>query len=118
MRRTTSIRLITVLITVLASIADTSAAGPKMKYPGGKYYIWRYTLKDKQGTPFSIDHPTRWLSHKSIERRRRQGLAIDSTDLPVSNLYLKAIEMLDNFPYYFSLDQSVLTQVKETVWHQ
>ena len=48
----------------------------KTKYPGGKYYIWRYTLKDKQGSPYSIEHPGRFLSHKSIERRKRQGLAL------------------------------------------
>ena len=64
----------------------------KMKYPGGIYYIWRYTLKDKQGSAYSLEHPGRFLSHKSIERRKRQGLKVDSTDLPVSNLYLRQIE--------------------------
>ena len=63
-----------------------------IKYPGGKFYIWRYTLKDKQSSTHSLDHPGRWLSHKSIERRKRQGLALDSTDLPVSHKYLKDIE--------------------------
>ena len=93
MRQTTCLRLLSVLFAVLVCIVYASAAkGPKMKYPGGKYYIWRYTLKDKQGTPYTIEHPSRWLSHKSIERRKRQGLPIDSTDLPVSSLYLKAIE--------------------------
>ena len=72
------------------------ASGPKMKYPGGKCYIWRYTLKDKQGTPYSIDHPSRWLSHKALERRKRQGLSVDSTDLPVSSRYLKAFEKVSN----------------------
>jgi len=64
----------------------------KKKYPGGKYFIYRYTLKDKEGSPYSIDHPGRWLTHKSVERRRRQGLAVDSTDLPVSSKYLRLIE--------------------------
>ena len=71
---------------------STSASKGLRKYPGGKYYIWRYTLKDKQGSPYSISHPGRWLSHKSIERRRRQGLAIDSTDLPVNPKYIRLIE--------------------------
>ena len=66
----------------------------RKKYPGGKYYIWRYTLKDKQGTSYSMDHPNRWLTHKSIERRKRQGLQIDSTDLPVSARYLRQIESI------------------------
>jgi subtilisin family serine protease len=93
MRQTTSLRLLFLLFAVLVCIVDASAArGPKVKYPGGRYYIWRFTLKDKQGSPYSIEHPSRWLSHRSIERRRRQGLPIDSTDLPVSNHYLKVIE--------------------------
>lgn len=54
-------------------------------------YIYRYTLKDKNGSSFTLDHPSKWLSHKSIERRNRQGLALDSTDLPVSSLYLKQL---------------------------
>ena len=76
-------------VMVQSAIADTSQ---KAKYPGGKYYIWRYTLKDKQGSPYSIAHPGRFLSHKSIERRKRQGLELDSTDLPVSSRYLRQIE--------------------------
>ena len=65
-------------------------------YPGGKYYIYRYTLTDKQGSPFSIEHPGRWLSHQSVERRKRQGLTLDSTDLPVSSKYLKEMERQAN----------------------
>ena len=81
------------MITMLLAMTTTAtAASSKMKYPGGKYYIWRYTLKDKQGTSYSLDHPGRWLSHKSVERRKRQGLPLDSTDLPVSQQYLKTIE--------------------------
>ena len=51
-----------------------------------------YTLKDKQGSPYSIEHPSHWLSRKAIERRKRQGLSLDSTDLPVSSKYLKLFE--------------------------
>lgn len=87
------LKIITLLILVLTCPLSVSAGrSPKVKYPGGKYYIWRYTLKDKQGSPYSIDHPGRWLTHKSIERRRKQGLRIDSTDLPVSSIYLKLFE--------------------------
>jgi len=82
-------------IIFLLSLTATAYAGnsPRMiKYPGGKFYIYRYTLKDKQGSAYSIEHPGRWLSHRSIERRRRQGLSIDSTDLPVSQKYLRMME--------------------------
>ena len=93
MRETTYLRLLSILFAALiCTVCASAARGPKVKYPGGKYYIWRYTLKDKEGSPYSIEHPSRWLSHKSIERRRRQGLPIDSTDLPVSPQYLKTFE--------------------------
>lgn len=80
-------------ILLILAFSATGSASPKMrKYPGGKYWIYRYTLTDKQDTPYSLDHPGRWLSRKSVERRRKQGLALDSTDLPVSPKYVRQIE--------------------------
>ena len=35
-------------------------------------YIFRVTLRDKQESPYSLDRPTRFLSKRSIERRKRQ----------------------------------------------
>ena len=84
--------IICVLIATICQIPASAGSSLRKKYPGGKYYIWRYTLKDKQGTTYSLDHPGRWLTHRSIERRKRQGIAVDSTDLPVSARYLKHIE--------------------------
>ena len=93
MRQSRLFITISVLFLMFVSPFPISAGNsPKMKYPGGKFYIWRYTLKDKQGSPYSIDHPGRWLSHKSLERRKRQGLPVDSTDLPVSSKYLRTFE--------------------------
>ena len=84
------------LILVALTISQTSGATtpPKKKYPGGKCYIYRYTLENKGESSYTLDRPQRWLSHKSIERRKKQGLALDSTDLPVSTGYLKAIERI------------------------
>lgn len=76
---------------VLLLLAIASYATAKVKYPGCKQYMYRLTLRDKQESPYHLDHPTRWLSQRSVERRRRQGLKIDSTDLPVSPQYLKTI---------------------------
>ena len=83
-----------ILVALAYSAYASAAAPPKKKYPGGKCYIWRYTLEDKRESNWTLDRPQRWLSHKSIERRKRQGLALDSTDLPVSSGYLKAIERI------------------------
>ena len=54
-------------------------------------FMYRLTLTDKNGTPFSLTEPERFLSTKAIERRHRQGFEVDSTDLPVSPLYLRQL---------------------------
>ena len=58
-----------------------------------KYVI---RLKDKAGTPFSISNPIAFLSQKSIDRRLRQHIPIDSTDLPVNPRYIDSIRMAGN----------------------
>jgi serine protease AprX len=64
---------------------------PKIAYPDGKCYMYRLSLTDKNGSPFSIGHPREFLSQKAINRRNRQHIAIDSTDLPVSPAYIERI---------------------------
>ena len=61
----------------------------KKKYPGKKTYIYRYYLTDKSATTYSLEKPQKFLSRQSLERRQRQGLGIDSTDLPVPKAYMK-----------------------------
>ena len=73
----------------LPTMADDSGRVP---FPGGKCSMFRVELKDKSGTPYSLRKPQEFLSKKSIERRRRQGLRLDSTDLPVSPRYVEAIK--------------------------
>lgn len=48
-------------------------------------------LKDKNGTTGTIASPAAYLSNKSIEKRQRYSIRIDSTDLPVSQSYLDQI---------------------------
>ena len=62
-----------------------------ISYPGGKCYIFRLKLADKKNTPYRLDKPLDFLSQRSIDRRKKQHLAIDSTDLPISPAYLSAI---------------------------
>lgn len=52
---------------------------------------YRISLKDKAATDYSLQKPEMYLSKKSIERRKRQGLEIDSTDLSVCKKYVDAI---------------------------
>ncbi len=46
---------------------------------------------DKQGTIGTLDAPHAYLSERAIERRAKQGIAIDSLDLPVSVMYRDSI---------------------------
>ena len=55
-------------------------------------YKFRLTLKDKGQTFYSIDKPEQFLSAKAIGRRAKQGIKVDSTDLPISGEYIKAVE--------------------------
>jgi len=57
-------------------------------------YIVRFT--DKAGTPFSISDPSKFLSPKAIERRTRQQIKIEETDLPVNPAYIDSIRKVGN----------------------
>lgn len=54
-------------------------------------YKYRVSLTDKQATEYSLDKPEQYLSRKALDRRARQGLKVDSTDLPVCRTYVDAI---------------------------
>lgn len=85
MRQLTWLLLVVLLCTLPASAA-------KIKYPDKKTYIYRYMLTDKAHSDFSLERPLQFLSTKSIQRRARQGLELDSTDLPVSSVYVRKFE--------------------------
>ena len=57
-------------------------------------YKYRVSLKDKEGTAYSVSRPEEFLSERAIERRNRQSLPVDETDLPVSALYIKELQGL------------------------
>ena len=75
------------LAIILAAALTNGIA--KSKHAVKKTYIYRYYLTDKQATKHSLDRPQRFLSARSLERRQRQGIAIDSTDLPVPRQYVR-----------------------------
>ena len=89
-RQTAEVARRTILL-MMTLLAITATASTKMKYPGGRQYVWRLTLTDKHESHYQLERPQRWLSAQAVERRRRQGLALDSTDLPVSPHYLKLL---------------------------
>ncbi len=64
-------------------------------------YIVKF--KDKNGTPFSINNPSAFLSEKAIARRAKQHIAVDETDLPVVPRYIDSVQSIGDVRV---LDQS------------
>lgn len=58
--------------------------------PAPSYY-W-IKLTDKKGTAFEISRPETFLSQRALDRRARQHIPIDETDLPVSKVYLDSLQ--------------------------
>jgi len=48
-------------------------------------------FKDKANSTYSVDKPTEFLSQRSVDRRKKQNIAITANDLPVNESYLAAI---------------------------
>lgn len=57
-------------------------------------YMFRLMLKDKGETSYSTDKPEQFLSPKAIERREKQGIKVNKSDLPISEEYLNGIKQL------------------------
>lgn len=53
---------------------------------------YRISLKDKARTKYSLMKPAEFLSEKALQRRAKQNLPIDSTDLPVCRAYVDEIQ--------------------------
>ena len=54
-------------------------------------YIVRF--KDKGTNPFSIANPSQYLTARAILRRTKYGIAIDSTDLPITPRYIDSVRL-------------------------
>ena len=76
-------QLLTSLLLAISMQAFSQAFTP--------YYKYRVYLTDKKQSEFSIRHPEEFLSQKAIERRNRQGIKIDETDIPVCATYVNQI---------------------------
>ena len=55
-----------------------------------KYIVY---FGSKSNSSFTLDHPEKFLSSKSIERRRKQNIIIESRDLPIDSAYIDSIEV-------------------------
>lgn len=78
-------------VCVAIALVTTVNAQTKKRENPEQQHIYRVTLTDKKGSKHSLKHPERFLSQRALLRRQRQGLQVDSTDLPVSERYCKEI---------------------------
>jgi hypothetical protein len=56
--------------------------------------IYLVEFRDKAHNEFQLSRPSEFLSQRALDRRERQGIEIDSSDLPVTNLYLDSLQRM------------------------
>lgn len=80
-----------------------------------KTYKYRINLRDKAETTYTLNNPSAYLSERAIERRTKQGLPVDSTDLPVCRTYIHALVEKGAQPVSKSKwNNTVVVQVADT----
>ncbi len=75
--------LITCILTLNIGISNANISST----PTFKIYF----LKNKKGTTAQINNPLEFLNQKSIDRRVKNNVSIDSLDLPISKIYLDSL---------------------------
>lgn len=78
----------------MCRLAKWIVASALLLFAGGvsaKQYTYIVRFVAKEGTPYTISEPTRFLSQKAIARRQLQGIAIDSSDLPVNPAFVDSV---------------------------
>jgi subtilisin family serine protease len=83
---------------------------------------YRVTFSDKANTPYSIADPLDFLSPKAVDRRDKQGIALEEEDLPVDPVYTNAIlsygfELLNRSKWFncitvYTQDSTLLDSIK------
>lgn len=78
---------------LLISGLQTSAQVPR--------YLVSFT--DKSGSPYRLESPSAYLSERALQRRTRQQIVIDSTDLPVNPAYIDSLLQAGNVRVLYTL---------------
>jgi len=77
-----SMRGIGLILIALLLLADSANA---------TQYAFEVRFTDKQATPYSLSSPLAYLSSRAMARRTIQGIAVDSTDIPVNATYINNV---------------------------
>ena len=64
-----------------------------------QYPKWIIQFTDKNNSPYSLNQPIAYLSQKAIDRRTKQQIPIDSSDLPVNSSYIQQVLAKGNVTY-------------------
>lgn len=57
-------------------------------------YFYYVQLKDKNGSPYSLNRPSEFLSERALTRRAHFNIPLDSTDLPVNPHYINQLKQI------------------------
>ncbi len=79
-------RLFPLLLFIFAAVSESQSQVTR--------YIVKF--KNKEGGPYTFSAPLVYLSQRAIDRRTKYGIAIDSTDLPVTPAYITQIRNVAN----------------------
>ena len=82
---------------------------------GQERYAVHY--KYKSTVEFNLEEPESFLTQRAIERRLKEGVELDSTDLPVSREYIEEVTAKTELVHYHSnwLNASVVVATAEQV---
>ncbi|MDH5602504.1 MAG: hypothetical protein OEY51_01110, partial [Cyclobacteriaceae bacterium] len=48
-------------------------------------------FKDKINSPWTVNNPSQFLSAKSLQRRQKQGISVEESDIPVNPSYISGV---------------------------
>lgn len=74
-----------IFICLLVFLASKAGAQPFSRY------VIQFT--NKATSPYSLGTPLQYLSRRALDRRARYGIAVDSTDLPVTPRYVDSVRL-------------------------
>lgn len=82
---------------------------------GQDRYVVKY--KYKPTSEYSLDEPSAFLTQKALDRRTRERVEVDSTDLPVSPRYIDAVKGIVEKVYYSSkwFNASIVVATEEQI---
>lgn len=104
--------VITAMLSLLSVGAFAQDVASQNVMPSYKYRVY---LTDKKDSKYSTRRPEEFLSPRAIERRKRQGIKITESDLPVNGTYLdrlrqQGVEVLHTSKW----NNTALVQLKDT----